>query len=320
MKLAIIGAGFSGLTCARIARQNGMDVTVFDKGRGAGGRLSTKRISADGTEYRFDHGTSAFEARSEAFAHALQPLIEAGFVAELHANDNGFPKGFVGTPGMNATIKGLAEGFDVRFGQRVERITRTPRGWALCFEQDAPPFDCDIVVCAIPAEQATTLLSEAAPEFAAKAGNAVSEPRWVTMLGFETLLPVDFAIIKPEQGPIAAIIRNQTKPGRDATKDCLVLHASTDWSKAHLEDDASDVLHAMKSALAEILSIELPSPAVEHAHRWRYGVTSRPAGQPFMLTEDKTLGVCGDWLLGGGVEDAWASGKALGDALSGAAD
>ncbi|HBJ94858.1 FAD-dependent oxidoreductase [Ponticaulis sp.] len=320
MKLAIIGAGFSGLTCARIARQNGLDVTVFDKGRGAGGRLSTKRISADGAEYRFDHGTSAFDARSEAFADALQPLIDAGFVAELHANDNGFPKGFVGTPGMNSTIKGLAEGLDVRFGQRVERMTRTPRGWALSFEQDIPPFDCDVVVCAIPAEQATILLADAAPEFSAKAGDVVSEPRWVTMLGFSTPLPVDFTTLKPEQSSIAAIIRNQTKPGRDATKDCLVLHASTDWSKAHLEDDASDVLTAMKSALAETLSIELPSPAVEHAHRWRYAVTSKPAGEPFMLTEDKTLGVCGDWLLGGGVEDAWASGKALGGALSGAAD
>ncbi len=321
LKLAIIGAGFAGLTCARIAREHGIDVTLFDKGRGAGGRLSTKRINANGAEFRFDHGTASFEARSNEFVRALAPLIEAGQISELHANDNGSRKRYVGTPGMNSAIKGLADGMDVRFGQRVVRIARTPRGWALCFEQDAPPFDCDAVVCAIPAEQAAVLLKEAAPEFSETAAKVISAPAWVTMLGFETPLPLDFAVLKPERGPISAVIRNQMKPGRDESKDCLVIHARPEWSQTHLEDDASDVLAAMKLALADALAMEtLQEPDVELSHRWRYAITTTPVGQPFLLTEDGTLGVCGDWLLGGSVEHAWESGRALGIAMSGATD
>jgi photolyase PhrII len=48
----VIGAGLSGLTAARTLREQGVDVTVLEKARGAGGRMSTRR---DG-EHRFDHG------------------------------------------------------------------------------------------------------------------------------------------------------------------------------------------------------------------------------------------------------------------------
>ena len=37
MRIAIIGAGMAGLTCATRLTENGHEVTVIDKGRGPGG-------------------------------------------------------------------------------------------------------------------------------------------------------------------------------------------------------------------------------------------------------------------------------------------
>lgn len=48
MTVAIIGAGMAGLSCARALVQAGVAVELFDKGRGPGGRMSTRRVELDG--------------------------------------------------------------------------------------------------------------------------------------------------------------------------------------------------------------------------------------------------------------------------------
>ena len=42
-RVAIVGAGVSGLACAKLLGDHGIDVVVFDKSRGTGGRASTHR-------------------------------------------------------------------------------------------------------------------------------------------------------------------------------------------------------------------------------------------------------------------------------------
>ena len=58
-KLAIIGSGLSGLTLANHLKDE-FDVTVFEKSRGVGGRLATRRVDT----YAFDHGAQYFTART----------------------------------------------------------------------------------------------------------------------------------------------------------------------------------------------------------------------------------------------------------------
>ena len=45
MSIAIIGAGMAGISCARALREAGREVVLFDKGRAAGGRMATKRVT-----------------------------------------------------------------------------------------------------------------------------------------------------------------------------------------------------------------------------------------------------------------------------------
>ena len=65
--IAVVGAGIAVITCARTLIQAGHRVTVFEKSRGAGGRMSTRN-----TEFgSFDHGAQYFTVRDERFEHAL---------------------------------------------------------------------------------------------------------------------------------------------------------------------------------------------------------------------------------------------------------
>ena len=59
MKIAIIGSGISGLTCAYLLHQE-HDITVFEAGTEIGGHTATKNVQLDGREYAIDTGFIVF--------------------------------------------------------------------------------------------------------------------------------------------------------------------------------------------------------------------------------------------------------------------
>ena len=73
MKIAIIGAGLSGLALASRLSDK-FDITLFDKSHSVGGRMSTRR--RDG--YSFDHGAQYFSVKSDEFRAFLEPYMEKG--------------------------------------------------------------------------------------------------------------------------------------------------------------------------------------------------------------------------------------------------
>ena len=62
MEVVVVGAGVAGLTAARSLADAGHRVTVLDKGRRVGGRLSTREFAGGG---RADAGAQFFTVRSE---------------------------------------------------------------------------------------------------------------------------------------------------------------------------------------------------------------------------------------------------------------
>ena len=62
-RVAVIGAGLCGAAAAATLVQSGYQVTVFDKGRAVGGRMSSKRTAAG----YLDMGAQYFTARSPKF-------------------------------------------------------------------------------------------------------------------------------------------------------------------------------------------------------------------------------------------------------------
>mgnify|MGYP002388952309 FL=1 len=66
-RVAIIGGGLSGLSCATTLIAAGVDVRVFDKHSFFGGRIGTKILETDGNKFIFDHGAQYFTIRSPEF-------------------------------------------------------------------------------------------------------------------------------------------------------------------------------------------------------------------------------------------------------------
>ena len=67
---AVIGAGITGITLANLLQKK-VKLTVFEKSRGVGGRMATRRAEP----YQFNHGTQYFKIENKEFKDYLQPLI-----------------------------------------------------------------------------------------------------------------------------------------------------------------------------------------------------------------------------------------------------
>jgi len=293
----------AGLSCAQDLVQHGTDVVVFDKGRGLGGRMATRR--ADGG-FQFDHGAQYLSPQSAGFSAMLTGAQAAGAVMPWAGADEQLA--YVGVPGMTGFAKYMGRGLTVRKETRVNRIMQAGGRWYVICDSGEEIFDR--VVITAPAPQIGTLLPDG-HAFNAALNRVKMDPCLTLMIGLSQGGMLPFASRHTPDKDIAWIICDSDKPERPYATS-IVAHASADWSLRHLELDHDTVAQEMLPRVSEVIGADLMrDPAYVTGHRWRYGFVSLPLGQPFLMAEDETLFAGGDWCLGARAEDAWLSGQAI---------
>lgn len=297
--IAIIGAGIAGLAAARRLHDAGLTVRVFDKSRGVGGRMATRRAGA----WRFDHGAQFFTARGEPFRRFVDAGVRGGWAAPWREDR------FVGVPAMNAPAKALAGGLDVVLATTVVGMSRTSGGWRLVESDGAIRGTFDAVLVTAPAPQAARLISTAdidpEPVFAA----TTYAPCWTMMLGFQDAPALPRDDMRPNDGAIAWMARNGSKPGRP-DGEAVVVHATPGWSRDHLEAAPEAVASALSTAFRGLTGVTV-APDHQAVHRWRHAMVETVAPRPCWWDPDAGVGACGDGFGGPRVEAAFGSGEAL---------
>lgn len=305
----------------------GAEVSVFDKGRGPGGRASTRREGED----TFDHGAQYFTAREPAFESEVRRWIATGAAAEwlgriaaVSRPGKVEPKAqgarrYVGVPGMNELVKDLASGSGagatVEFGVRVGSVLRDEESWVVKSAEGRSLGAFDAVVVATPAPQAAELLVDA-PALRTVAARAVMSPCWSVMAAFEEPVAVspDGVFVNIEGGALSWVCRDSSKPGRPEGER-WVLHAASAWTSAHLDDERDRVGPILLRAMSEALGVSLPRPTLVRAHRWRYAQTDNVIAGRCGADRGLRVAVAGDWCAGGRIEGAFLSGLAAGEAM-----
>jgi predicted NAD/FAD-dependent oxidoreductase len=327
-RVAVIGAGIAGASCARTLASSGCTVHVVDKSRGPGGRLATRRLEWLDTQGRrrtasFDHGAPGFTVSDAGFRQFLadsappdslvpwQPTLAPG----SRPLDDGGPL-FPPQPDMPSLCRGLLRDIETTWAFGVDRLLQHPRGWQMEAAGTPLPGHFDAVVLATPPAQTAPLLAPHRSDWAQRAALALMQPCW-TLMGVSHWPAADrrWDVARPEQGPLAWVMRSDVRPGREpaAGATSWVVHARAGWSRQHLEHAADDVQARMQAALQDWLGepIEWQHAVV---HRWRYASppSAGPApAQPCWWDGARGLGACGDFLGRTGVEGAWQSAQAL---------
>jgi predicted NAD/FAD-dependent oxidoreductase len=311
-RVLVIGAGIAGLACARTLHDQGMSVTVVDKGRGVGGRLATRREG----DWRFDHGAPQLQLTDERAARFLASWCEAGVLSPRSA-------GYLGSSAMNALPKHLAQDLAVTTGVEVQAMRRTGPMWQVT-STDGRQMEAEVLLLATPAPQAATLLRTIddgpSSALAARLDAVQMAPCWSTMLVFDAPPPMAFVEqltggeIQLRDERIARCIRECDKPGRPPS-ECWTIQSSAPWSAAHLERSAEEIAQEIAAVFREQSGI-VGGLLHARAHRWRYARAAHGLPESCLYTPELQLGACGDFAQGDAtshadVEAAWLSGVAL---------
>ncbi len=322
--IAIIGAGISGLTAGQELRQKGFEVTVFERGRGPGGRAARRRASP----WSFDHGAQYFTARDQRFrAQMTQWLAEgtaAFWVPDIAVAKNGVLQPhnsntarYVGSPGMNALAQSLAKDIPLRTESTVTAVDRTAvRGeapWNVTIAATTAG-SYDAVIFAAPPPQWLPLLKE--PVLFDTPARAVTfAPTWAAMIGLEEPLPLAADGIFVDDPVLSWAARNSSKPGRE-TAPAWVLHANPAWAKGKEDLPAEQILPLMLDAFGRATGVKIADPVHLAAHRWRYSRAEPALGVEAFWDAELRIGACGDWCAGSRIEGAYLSGLAVAEKVS----
>jgi predicted NAD/FAD-dependent oxidoreductase len=318
--IAVIGAGLAGLSCARQLQETGYMVTVFDSGAQPGGRMGTRR----GQGWQCDHGAQYFTARDPAFSEEVARWEAAGVaglweprLAVIGGNAPALEQRstarFVGVPRMNAPASWLATGLVIRNRVTIRHMRHDDAGWRLrSDEHGLHPEHYDAVLFAVPPQQAAELLEPLLPLTAQLASEAVMQPCWSVTLRLAQRHAPGYDAAFVNEGPLRWLARDSSKPGREGG-EVWVAQASPEWSAAHIDTPDSEVA---ASLVAAFRALGGPAPGAVSVHRWLYAKAAVGSSRRAVWIPAVRVGLCGDWLLGGRVEDAWLSGRALASSVA----
>jgi renalase len=315
-KVAIIGAGLSGLILAN-KLQNFFELTVFEKSRGVGGRISTRYA----TPYEFDHGAQFFIAKDPIFKDFVKELLEAKVIARWDASfveidgtkikssrmwGKKYPH-YVGVPKMNALARYLSQNLNILLNTRISSIEKE-RKWVL-HTQDGQSFaDFDLVILATPPEQAAVIMPKVFQH-----QNILESiqmlPCYSLLLGFEQDLNISWQAAHVSGEDISWISVNNSKPAR-VSDFSLVILSTNKWAGEHVLAPPQFVIDELRKKASKVMGVDLSGAIHVDLQRWLYANINRTNLAP-LYDEKNQLAACGDWCERGVIEGAFLAAHKL---------
>ena len=314
----IIGAGMAGLTAAQTLTKNGWKVTILDKGRGVGGRMATRRVG----EAKFDHGTQYFSTKNADFQAFIEPIIKANVAKEWHLQEG--DKAFsharvIGTNGMNAIAKFLAEGLDIKTNEKVINITENEQGCRVITES-GNKYYADALIITAPAPQAIELLEKSEINLAETDLQILQGIHYQPCIAVMALLKTATNIPQPGgitlQNSNVSWIADNFQKGISA-QFSTTIHASPAFSTEYFDADLTQIGQQL---LTEVTAL-IPADSIEsfQVHRWRYSLADERCEEKFLRTKSTNFPLifAGDGFGIGNIEGAYISGKSAAEGILG---
>ena len=182
--IASVGAGVTGLAAARKLPPSSYQ--IFEKSRGPGGRLASKRIE----KQRADIGAQFFTVRDPRFKAVVELAHTAGavqsweprvgtFRSSIPVDSPDTQQRYVGAPYMNALGRFLSQSVMIESQTRIDTIRRNGSYFVLT-TATGTEYSAEQVLVTTPVDQMADLLAQF--EIAPIVRQFTMEPTWTTVV------------------------------------------------------------------------------------------------------------------------------------------
>ncbi len=330
-RVAVVGAGISGVACAARLHAAGLAVEVLDRGRVVGGRMAVRTVAGRPV----DMGASYLTASPEGFAATVESWVDRGLARPwtdrfsswrdggLSAADHGGPVRYGAVRGLRSLVGDLAARAGVVVHQQVTVSAVSPGadGVELAVTDAAASVGArerrrgyDAVVLAMPDPQAARLLPT--DGHLGDLREDLTGRRWEPVLalaaGWERRTWGDLDGVFVNGHSVLSWVADDGRRRGDGAA-VLTAHSTGAFAAPRLADPSASGA-ALLAATGEVLGA-LGPPGWSRVQRWGFAKPAEGRPEPYALVA--SVGVCGDgWGERSRVGGAWVSGDALGGALA----
>jgi renalase len=325
----VIGAGISGLACARALQAINIPTRVVERSRAVGGRMASRHLEGR----LVDLGAASFTADlTSPFGAVVQDWLDRGLarpwtdtfsVAEPEHPlvTKAGPVRYAAPGGLRSLVTDLAAGLEIELKRTlapgsVQSVgpgsgARPGSGSGPGASVDGDEFAA--VVLAMPDPQARRVLDHGNAARSLLNEESAWAPTIAVALGWSARFwPADFHGAFVNGSPTLSFLADDGDRRGDGAP-VLVAHSSRELAEQHLADPDT-VIAPMTDATRALLGIS-DKPVWSYAHRWTFARPAAAHPEPFHF--EAGIGVCGDaWGAPSAVGTAWNSGDALGRAIA----
>lgn len=310
MKIAVIGAGISGLVCAKHLVAGGQEVTVLEKSRSLGGRCATRKFG----EHIVDTGAQYFTLRDPVLRKEIGsvagaqlktislPILISGKMGEVYRESE--ERFYIGN-GNNRLGAMLSDGLEIRKEVEVGVVTPVGKEWEVAGDR------YDVIVCTAPWPQSAKILGGSQE-------GVGYEPNLTALLEYSGgWSGAVYAQIDPSgEDPLSWVACENAKVGRVADGSTVyVVQASVKYSRENLEKKPEEWVADLQSRFEKAYGVDATKRGRVMSHRWRYARREKSTGYPVDLP--KGVYLCGDSQVDSRLESVWRSGKETAEKILG---
>jgi len=319
--ILVIGAGISGLACARALQAMNIPTRVVERARAVGGRMASRHLEGR----LVDLGAASFTADlTSPFGAVVQDWLDRGLarpwtdtfsVAEPEHPlvTKAGPVRYAAPGGLRSLVTDLAAGLEIELKRTLApgSVQSVGPGSGAGASVDDDEFAA--VVLAMPDPQARRVLDHGNAARSLLNDESAWAPTIAVALGWSARLwPADFHGAFVNGSPILSFLADDGDRRGDGAP-VIVAHSSRELAEQHLADPDAAIA-PITDATRDLLEIG-DKPVWSYAHRWTFARPEAAHSEPFLF--EAGIGVCGDaWGAPSAVGTAWNSGDALGRAIA----
>ena len=308
----VIGSGISGSTIANLLNKK-YQVSLYDKGRGPGGRASFKRIKG---KIGFDHGTQYISPKTSEFKNFTNKLIKKKILKRwtgkhiflnLKKKENKKHIKIIGQHGNNDICKYLLKKIKYYYQSEVKKIYYKDKLWFLLFSDGkVKSFKGIVLTCPFPQ------LSKLSKKFINNSfirKKLKMDANITVMIAIKKIknLPSSFLFDDPVLGWAG---NENTKKRFKSKYDLWTLQSTFKWANKNIDKNKKNLKKNSKILIDKffkLTNIKKTKIIYSINHGWKYSSNSKPLKIKSFWDPSKKFGVCADWFIGPRLESGWLS-------------